>query len=119
MSGEGSTSDRVAVESNVRCSFCSKRRADVGLLIGAQPSECFICNECVDLCNEIVEEELEEELVEVEPSRRPGPSGATTAPIAEGPRYRGAVGPAPARRPYRSSAAPHHLLRRPGHGRCR
>ena len=84
MSGEGSTSDRITVESNVRCSFCSKRRAEVGLLIGAQPSECFICNECVDLCNEIVEEELVEELVEVEPSRRPGSSGATTAPIADG-----------------------------------
>ena len=83
MSGEGSTSDRVTVESNVRCSFCSKRRAEVGLLIGAQPSECFICNECVDLCSEIVEEELEVELVEVEPSRRPEPSGAR-APIADG-----------------------------------
>jgi DNA-directed RNA polymerase sigma subunit (sigma70/sigma32) len=83
MSGEGSTSDRVTVESNVRCSFCSKRRGEVGLLIGAQPSECFICNECVDLCNEIVEEELELELVEVEPSRRPEHSGAR-APTADG-----------------------------------
>ncbi len=40
---------------DVRCSFCSKPRSHVGKLI-AGPGV-FICDECIDLCNEIVEEE--------------------------------------------------------------
>ena len=37
------------------CSFCGKAQNRVGKLI-AGPDAC-ICNECVDLCNEILEEE--------------------------------------------------------------
>jgi len=38
------------------CSFCGKNQEDVKKLI-AGPSV-YICNECVDLCNDIIEEEI-------------------------------------------------------------
>lgn len=37
----------------MRCSFCGKPRESVRRLI-AGPRQVFICNECVDLCNEIM-----------------------------------------------------------------
>ncbi len=40
------------------CSFCGKNQNEVNKLI-AGPSV-FICDECVDLCNEIISDELEE-----------------------------------------------------------
>ncbi len=42
----------------LKCSFCGKNQDEVKKLI-AGPSV-FICNECVDLCNEIIAEEWEE-----------------------------------------------------------
>ena len=39
----------------LKCSFCGKGQDEVKKLI-AGPSV-FICNECVDLCNEIIAEE--------------------------------------------------------------
>ena len=47
-------------ESNklLHCSFCGKNQNEVNKLI-AGPSV-FICDECVDLCNEIIRDELEE-----------------------------------------------------------
>ena len=42
----------------LHCSFCGKNQNEVGKLI-AGPSV-FICDECVDLCNEIIRDELEE-----------------------------------------------------------
>ena len=42
----------------LKCSFCGKGQEEVKKLI-AGPSV-FICNECVDLCNEIISEEWEE-----------------------------------------------------------
>ena len=43
----------------LKCSFCSKSQNQVKKLI-AGPGV-YICNECVDLCNEIIDEELKEE----------------------------------------------------------
>jgi ATP-dependent Clp protease ATP-binding subunit ClpX len=42
-----------------RCSFCGKRQDQVRKLIagGAKPGTC-ICDECVALCQEIVDEEF-------------------------------------------------------------
>ena len=40
------------------CSFCGKSQHEVRKLI-AGPSV-FICDECVDLCNDIIREELQE-----------------------------------------------------------
>ncbi|HBI24273.1 MAG TPA: ATP-dependent Clp protease ATP-binding subunit ClpX [Nitrospiraceae bacterium] len=46
-------------ESDLRCSFCGKKRTEVKKLI-AGPTV-YICNECVDLCNDIIAEEWEED----------------------------------------------------------
>lgn len=43
------------------CSFCGKSQHEVRKLI-AGPSV-FICDECVDLCNDIIRDEIEEEIV--------------------------------------------------------
>ena len=45
----------------LNCSFCGKVQDDVKKLI-AGPSV-YICNECVDLCNDIIEEEVKSEEV--------------------------------------------------------
>ncbi|MBL8619418.1 MAG: AAA family ATPase, partial [Deltaproteobacteria bacterium] len=44
---------------DLRCSFCGKSQREVRKLI-AGPSV-YICNECVELCNEIITEEYERE----------------------------------------------------------
>ncbi len=45
-------------DKNLYCNFCGKGQQEVRKLI-AGPSV-FICDECVDLCNEIIRDELEE-----------------------------------------------------------
>ena len=40
------------------CSFCGKSGEDVNRII-AGPNNVFICNECIDLCKEILDEEEE------------------------------------------------------------
>ena len=40
------------------CSFCGKNQHEVKKLI-AGPSV-FVCNECIDLCNDIIKEESKE-----------------------------------------------------------
>jgi len=44
----------------LKCSFCGKTQDQVKKLV-AGPSV-YICDECIELCNEIIEEELSEEL---------------------------------------------------------
>lgn len=46
----------------IRCSFCGKSQEQVRKLI-AGPGGAYICDECVDICAEIIEEEFEEEQV--------------------------------------------------------
>lgn len=46
-------------EDQVRCSFCHKTQDQVHKLI-AGPDGVYICDECVDICAEIIEEEDEE-----------------------------------------------------------
>ena len=43
----------------LKCSFCSKSQRQVRKLI-AGPNNVYICDECIDLCNEIIEEEFAE-----------------------------------------------------------
>lgn len=53
----------MAMKSNeelVRCSFCGKTQAQVRKLI-AGPNGSYICDECVEICSEIIEEEFEYE----------------------------------------------------------
>ena len=47
-------------DDHIRCSFCKKPQSQVRKLI-AGPDGVFICDECVDVCAEIIEEELEYE----------------------------------------------------------
>lgn len=51
-------------DERIRCSFCGKTDGQVRKLI-AGPNGAYICDECVDICAEIIEEELEEETVNV------------------------------------------------------
>jgi ATP-dependent Clp protease ATP-binding subunit ClpX len=53
------------------CSFCGKSQHEVTKLI-AGPSV-FICNECVDLCNDIIREEMPEESADKKGDRLPTP----------------------------------------------
>ena len=46
-------------DDKVRCSFCNKAQEQVRKLI-AGPAGVYICDECVDICAEIMEEEYEE-----------------------------------------------------------
>ena len=55
-------SDKDNTENNedklLYCSFCGKNQNEVRKLI-AGPSV-YICNECIDLCNDIIKEEISE-----------------------------------------------------------
>ncbi|MDD3795989.1 MAG: ATP-dependent Clp protease ATP-binding subunit ClpX [Lachnospiraceae bacterium] len=51
----------------VRCSFCSKSEDQVRKLI-AGPGGVYICDECIDICSEIIEEELDDDFEEEEES---------------------------------------------------
>lgn len=44
-------------DSKVRCSFCGKTEDQVRKLI-AGPEGAFICDECIEICNEIIDEEF-------------------------------------------------------------
>lgn len=45
-------------ERSVRCSFCRKPQSEVGRLIAGPPGV-YICDECVDLCVSVLENDLE------------------------------------------------------------
>jgi ATP-dependent Clp protease ATP-binding subunit ClpX len=53
------------------CSFCGKSQHEVRKLI-AGPSV-FVCDECVDLCNDIIREEIQEKAVDIEDQKLPTP----------------------------------------------
>ncbi|MGN0432787.1 MAG: ATP-dependent Clp protease ATP-binding subunit ClpX [Lachnospiraceae bacterium] len=58
MAGKNSGSD-------IRCSFCNKSQDQVRKLI-AGPAGVYICDECIDICSDILEEEFEEGSVPVQ-----------------------------------------------------
>ena len=45
------------MENNITCSFCGKSQAEVKRIIASPEGECFICDECIEVCREIVKEE--------------------------------------------------------------
>jgi len=53
--------DNTGENNDVRCSFCGKSQDEVKKLV-AGPGV-YICNECIDLCKEIIDEEMQEEIV--------------------------------------------------------
>ena len=60
-------------KSTLYCSFCGKSQHEVRKLI-AGPSV-YICDECVDLCNDINREEIKEVAPHRERSALPTPPG--------------------------------------------
>ncbi len=51
--------NRTDERKQVRCSFCNKTQDQVRKLI-AGPGNVYICNECIEICSEIVEEEFDD-----------------------------------------------------------
>jgi ATP-dependent Clp protease ATP-binding subunit ClpX len=64
-----------------RCTFCEKRRHHVASLIAGPPGV-YICNECIEICNSILQEEQR---------RGPSPAASSSAPAVSSaaPRARG------------------------------
>lgn len=56
MSDDNNQNENGASEGELRCSFCNKPQHEVRKLI-AGPSV-YVCDECVELCNDIIREEL-------------------------------------------------------------
>ncbi len=50
-------------DNDIRCSFCNKAQSQVRKLI-AGPAGVYICDECVDICADILEEEFEDDAVD-------------------------------------------------------
>ncbi|MDY6953271.1 MAG: ATP-dependent Clp protease ATP-binding subunit ClpX [Thermodesulfobacteriota bacterium] len=61
----------------LRCSFCGKSQEEVKKLI-AGPAV-YICDECIELCNEIIEEEYEKEVETRKKGEFPTPSAIKTS----------------------------------------
>jgi len=55
----------------LHCNFCGKSQHEVRKLI-AGPSV-YVCDECVELCNDIIREELQESREETEDRKLPTP----------------------------------------------
>ena len=56
----------------LKCSFCGKNQDQVKRLI-AGPGV-YICDECIDLCSDIIQDEFEENNVELDTTTLPKPS---------------------------------------------
>ena len=65
-------SNKIDETKPVRCSFCGKTQDQVRRII-AGPGV-YICDECIELCQEIVQEEFEVESNEPEPISLPTPA---------------------------------------------
>ncbi len=52
-------------DNDIKCSFCNKSQSQVRKLI-AGPGGVFICDECVDVCADILEEEFEDDDIQEE-----------------------------------------------------
>ena len=59
-----------ATQTLVRCSFCGKSQDSVWKIIAGP--HVYICDECVDACNEILEQESDKEFGTSEPAEFPG-----------------------------------------------
>lgn len=70
-----------AERATYRCSFCGKTQEQVERLI-AGPGGVYICDDCVDLCNEIVQEGRDQRKAQM--ATRPPSPGEPTSPPADG-----------------------------------
>lgn len=39
------------------CSFCGRSKDEVEVIVAASVQDVAICNECVDICNQVIAEE--------------------------------------------------------------
>ena len=64
----------MATEKSIRCSFCGKRQEQVKRMMSG-PNNVYICNECVELCNSLIREDLyeTENRFEHDPEKLPTP----------------------------------------------
>jgi len=63
--------DRYGRGTTLKCSFCEKTQDEVRKLVAGP--QVYICDECVDLCNEILSEELETETSRSSSNKVPSP----------------------------------------------
>src|SRR5262245_566668 len=82
------TTPRRSVE---KCTFCGKSRHAVESLIAGPPG-IYICNECVELCNTILLEELKRGGRGIKGSRSPAASSAAAGSATAGERATAALG---------------------------
>ena len=47
----------MANDKSIRCSFCGKRQEQVKRMMSG-PNDVYICNECVELCNSLIREDM-------------------------------------------------------------
>jgi ATP-dependent Clp protease ATP-binding subunit ClpX len=71
MSDDGQNKGGSGSDKLLYCSFCGKSQHEVRKLI-AGPSV-FVCDECVELCNDIIREEVQESIPAVHGSKLPTP----------------------------------------------
>ena len=64
-----------------RCTFCEKRRHHVASLIAGPPGV-YICNECIEICNSILQEEQRRN-PDGALASRPQPDAVTSAPDSQ------------------------------------
>ena len=65
--------------SNLACSFCGKSQKEVKKLI-AGPTV-YICDECIELCNDIIAEEYGQDEAPPRSSRVPKARGSSSATL--------------------------------------
>jgi ATP-dependent Clp protease ATP-binding subunit ClpX len=66
-----------------RCTFCEKPRHQVASLIAGPPGV-YICNECIEICNSILQEEQRRNPGAAAPARRAKPTPGPAKPAAAG-----------------------------------
>lgn len=59
-------------DKKLKCSFCGKTQDQVKRLV-AGPNV-YICDECIELCQEIIEEEIDDEILDIDLEELPKPS---------------------------------------------
>ena len=45
------------MDKDLKCSFCGKSQTEVKRLIASPTGDSFICDECIDVCKEIIKDE--------------------------------------------------------------
>ena len=49
------------IGNDIRCSFCNKSQSQVRKLIAGPNNSVYICDECIEICEDILDEELDDE----------------------------------------------------------